>query len=187
MPPRGHGHIIGADASRAGETLERVQTVFETERLVVTPWRDDHAATAHAAYSQAEFVRYLGNPVPHPDLAYTRAWIARITDGFWAVEAKPARELVGAAVLKPLPGGDGEWEVGWHVFPAHQRQGYATEIGRGGIRQGFSNGLNEIFAIVRPENAPSLAVARKLGMQPLGQTDRYYGVTAELFVIRPGD
>jgi len=165
-----------------------MSTVFETERLVVTPWRDDHAEAAHAAYSQPDFVRYLGNPVPHPDLAHTRAWIARLADhpGFSAVESKATGELVGAAILQPLPGGDGEWEVGWHVMPAHQRQGYATEIGRGAIARGFDHvQLHEIYAIVRPENAASLAVARKLGMQPLGRTDRYYGVTAELFVIRP--
>lgn len=163
-----------------------MSVVFETERLVVVPWRDDHAEAAHAAYSQPEFVRYLGNPTPHPDLAHTRAWIAaRVKAGFWAAESRDTNALVGAAVLQPLPDGDGEWEVGWHVFPDHQRQGYATEIGRGGIAYGFGpQGLDEIYAVVRPENAPSLAVARKLGMQPLGQTDRYYNVTAELFVIR---
>ena len=162
--------------------------VFETERLVVAPWRDDHAAAAHAAYSQPEFVRYLGNPTPHPDVAHTRAWIARINAsdnlGFWAVESRATGELIGAAVLQPLPGGDGEWEVGWHVFPAHQRNGYATEIGRGAIAHGFADDLNEIYAVVRPENTASLAVARAVGMAPVGRTDRYYGVTAELFVIR---
>jgi len=161
-------------------------TIFETERLVVVPWRDDHAEAAHAAYSQPDFVRYLGNPTPHPDLDHTRVWIQRIINsrnGFWAVEANG--DLVGAALLQPLPGGDGEWEVGWHVFPAYQRQGYATEIGRGAVRHGFTeHGLDEIYAVVRQENTASLAVARAVGMQPLGRTDRYYGVTTELFVIR---
>lgn len=161
--------------------------VFETERLRAVPWRDDHAEVAHAAYAQPDFVRYLGNPTPHPDLDYTRNWIARIgaTDGagFWAVELRATGELVGAAVLKPLPGRDGEWEVGWHVFPAHQRNGYATEIGRGALAQGFGNGRNEIYAVVKPENDASLAVARALGMRRLGRTDRYYDTTTELFVI----
>lgn len=164
-------------------------SVFETDRLRVVPWRDDHAEAAHAAYSQPEFVRHLGNPVPHPDLAHTRAWIARAAerDGFWAVESLATGELVGAALLQPLPGGGGEWEVGWHVFPTHQRNGYATEIGRGAIAHGFRNGLNEIYAVVKPENAPSLAVARAVGMRPLGRTDRYYDVTTELFVISRAD
>lgn len=166
--------------------------VFDTQRLSVVPWRDDHAVVAHAAYSRPEFVRYLGNPTPHPDLDHTRAWIARIRDrdeqGFWAVEARDGGQLVGAAILQPLPGGDGEWEVGWHVFPAHQRNGFATEIGRGAIAYGFDHaGLDEIYAIVVPENVASLGVARAVGMMPIGRTDRYYGITAELFVIRRGD
>jgi len=165
-----------------------VSVVFETERLIVVPWREDHAEAAYAAYSRPDFVRYLGNPTPHPDLAHTRAWIAaREKNGFWAAESRAANTVVGAAVLQPLPDGDGEWEVGWHVFPDHQRQGYATEIGQGAITYGFDEkGLDEIYAVVRPENAPSLAVARTLGMHSLGQTDRYYKVTTELFVIRRG-
>ena len=166
--------------------------VFDTARLVVVPWRDDHAEVAHAAYSLPEFVRYLGNPTPHPDLDHTRTWIARIRErepqGFWAVETRDDRQLAGAALLQPLPDGAGEWEVGWHVFPPHQRNGYATEIGRGAVAYGFDRaGLDEIYAIVVPDNVASLAVARAVGMTPVGRTDRYYGITAELFVIRRGD
>lgn len=170
-------------------------SVFQTERLRAVPWRDDHAEVAHAAYSRAEFVRHLGNPTPHPDLAYTRAWIARIAEsadpagrrGFLAVELRTTGDLVGATLLQPLPGGDGEWEVGWHVFPEQQRQGYATEIGRAAIDYGFRNGSNEIFAVVKPENDASLAVARAVGMRPLGRTDRYYDVITELFVVSRDD
>ncbi|MDQ1685395.1 MAG: hypothetical protein QOC82_2132 [Frankiaceae bacterium] len=160
--------------------------VFETPRLRVVPWRDDHAETAHAAYSQPDFVKFLGNPTPHPDLAYTQQWVRRAADrnGFWAAESKATGELVGAALLQPLPGGDGEYEVGWHVFPAHQHQGYATEIGRSAVAHGFANGRNEVYAVVKPENIASLAVARAIGMHSLGRTDRYYETTTELFVIR---
>jgi RimJ/RimL family protein N-acetyltransferase len=167
--------------------------VFTTERLRAVPWRDDHAEAAHAAYSRLDFVRHLGNPQPHPDLEYTREWIERIASGdtsggrgFWAVELLSTGELVGAALLQPLPGGGGEWEVGWHVFPAHQFQGYATEIGRGAVDHGFAVlGLPEVFAVVKPENEASLAVARAVGMRPLGRTSRYYDVEAELFVLTP--
>lgn len=165
-----------------------MEIVYETERLRVTPWRDDHAEAAYGAYSQPDFVRYLGNATPHPDIAHTRAWIARIKGGFWAVEHRHSGEIVGAAILQPLPGGDGEWEVGWHVLPAHQRQGYATEIGRGAVAHGFDHErLDEIYAVVQPANFASLAVARAVGMQHVGRTDRYYNLTAELFVIRRGD
>ena len=167
-------------------------TVFETDRLRAVTLRDDHAEDAYAAYSRPEFVRYLGNPTPHPDLEHTRTWIARINElqaghraGFWAVELRESGELVGATLCKPIPGGDGEHEIGWHVFPAHQFNGYATEIGRGAAAYGFDVlGLDEVIAVVMPDNVASLAVAKALGMQLQGRTSRYYGVEVELFALK---
>jgi RimJ/RimL family protein N-acetyltransferase len=37
--------------------------------------------------------------------------------------------------------------------------------------------------VVRPDNEPSLAVCRRLGMRPLGRTDHWYGLELESFVI----
>ncbi|GAA1812617.1 hypothetical protein [Planosporangium flavigriseum] len=34
---------------------------------------------------------------------------------------------------------------------------------------------------VRPDNEPSIAVCRRLGMAPLGRTSRWYGVEVEAF------
>ena len=166
-------------------------TVFETDRLRAVAWRADHADAAFAAYSQPEFVRYLGNPTPHPDVEHTRAWIGRINevqsdrrDGFWAVELRTTGEVVGATLCQPIPGGDGDYEIGWHVFPAHQFNGYATEIGRGAAEYGFNGlGLQQVIAVVIPDNVASLAVARAIGMRAEGRTSRYYGVEAELFTL----
>ena len=44
-------------------------------------------------------------------------------------------------------------------------------------------GVEEVFAVVRPDNTASLAVCRRIGMQPLGRTDRYYDSELELFRI----
>jgi len=38
-----------------------------------------------------------------------------------------------------------------------------------------------VYAVVRPDNAPSLAVCRRIGMTPLGRTSRWYGVELEAF------
>jgi len=168
-----------------------MDAVFETDHLRAVQWRDDHADQAFAAYSQPDFVRFLGHPTPHPDLAYTRRWIARVgelqagrRDGFWAVERRNSGQLVGATLCQPLPGGDGEHEIGWHVFPAHQRNGYATEIGRGAAAYGFEVlGLDEVLAVVVPDNVASLAVAMAVGMTSRGRTRRYYDIEAELFAL----
>ena len=176
-------------------TPARVGVVFETERLRAVRWRDDHAEPAFEAYSDPEMVRYLGNGATHPDLDYTRAWIGRIRKGyddkgadrgFWALERRDTGEIVGATICSPLPGGDGEHEIGWHIFPAHQGQGYATESGRGAASYGFRVlELVEVLATIMPANEASLAVARRLGMQHLGRTTKYYdGIEFELFRLR---
>jgi RimJ/RimL family protein N-acetyltransferase len=45
------------------------------------------------------------------------------------------------------------------------------------------DGLTEIFAIALPENEPSIAVMRRLGMTHLGRTGRWYGIESELYVV----
>jgi len=171
------------------------ETVFETERLRAVLWRDDHAEPAFSAYSQPEMVRYLGSGATHPDIDYTHAWIGRIRKrsgdvgaegGFWALERRDTGEIVGATICSALPGGDGDHEIGWHVFPAHQGHGYATESGRGAATYGFDQlGLDEVLATIIPGNDASVAVARKLGMTPLGRTTKYYdGIEFEVFSLR---
>jgi len=171
-----------------------VSAIFETDRLRAVHWREDHADDAFSAYSQADFVRYLGNPTPHPNLDYTRRWVTRISelqqgrrDGFWAVERRDDGTPVGATLCQPLPGGEGEHEIGWHIFPAHQRNGYATEIGRGAAEYGFDVlGLDEILAIVVPDNVASLRVAEAIGMKSRGRSSRYYDMEAEVFALTRG-
>jgi len=169
--------------------------VFETERLRAVPWRDDHAAAGFAAYSQPEMTRYLGNGATHPNLDHTRAWIARIREryddsgaerGFWALERLETDEIVGATICSPLPGGDGEHEIGWHIFPAHQGNGYATESGRSAASYGFDVlALDEVLATIMPANEASIAVARRLGMEHVGRTTKYYGgIEFELYRLR---
>lgn len=48
---------------------------------------------------------------------------------------------------------------------------------------GFGRGLDEIYAVVRPGNEPSMNVCRRLGMAALGRTTAYYDTESELFRI----
>jgi RimJ/RimL family protein N-acetyltransferase len=168
------------------------------------------------AYSRWEVVRYLGS-VPRPletrdqaDGAVDR-WAQRCTPdgrfGVWAVEIRATAVVAGTVLLVPLPepnrpgpgevdgdgkvdgpaGGEGEVEVGWHFHPDSWGHGYASEAARGVVDKGFVEGLARIYAVVRPTNEPSLAVCRRLGMTPLGLTDRWYDAELEAFrVDAPG-
>ena len=170
-------------------------TVFETERLRARDWTPDDAEAAFAIYRDPDVVRYLGS-VPRPVSDVTEMgervarWIAgndalRGTGfGFWALETHDGT-LVGATVLKPLPDA-AEVEVGWHLGTAHWGHGYATEGARGAVTHGFETaGLDVVYAVIVPENTPSLAVARRLGMTYEGRTERYYGKVLDLFSLRP--
>jgi RimJ/RimL family protein N-acetyltransferase len=78
----------------------------------------------------------------------------------------------------------GPVEIGWHLHPFAWGHGYATEAGAAAARRGFAAGLDEVYAVVRPDNTRSLAVCRRLGMTPLGRTSRWYGAELEAFRLR---
>ncbi len=166
--------------------------VFETERCVVRNWRHSDKDRVLDIYRHGEVTRWLGSvPQPMETLEQAENLIQRwgelnAADGLagrWAVERKADGVVAGTAILVPLPGGDGEFEVGWHFHPDSWGQGLATESARGAIGWGFDRGLGEVYAVVDPANDRSLAVCRRLGMSELGLTSKYYSVELELFRI----
>ncbi|MEU6238870.1 GNAT family N-acetyltransferase [Kitasatospora sp. NPDC047058] len=167
------------------------ETVLATDRLTVRHWTQDDHDRAFAIYSRWEVARWLGSTPralaePAEARAMVERWRLRSTDprfGVWAVERQDSGTVVGSVLLVPLPGGDGEVEIGWHLHPDSWGHGFATEAARGVLAKGFADGLAEIRAVVRPGNGPSAAVCRRLGMTLLGPTSRWYGVETEEYRI----
>ena len=60
-------------------------------------------------------------------------------------------------------------EIGYGVQPEHRRQGFATEAVEGLIGWARAEGIRHFVASVSPDNAPSLAIIRKLGFVRTGQ------------------
>ncbi len=168
--------------------------VLGTDRLIARPWTLDEAdlAAAYDIYSRPEVARWIGAPVEPAEIRLRiEHWAQPTTDptyGVWAIEerSEPGRP-VGSVLLRPLPTDDEDVEVAWHLHPRVWGRGYATEIGRAAAGRAFETGIEEVFAIVRPGNQRSSAVARRLGMEYVGRTDKYYGLHAELYRLRPGD
>ncbi len=169
--------------------------VFTTPRLTVGAWTHQDAATLLDIYSRWEVARWLG-AAPRPLASTAEAvrladqWAARSrpdpTFGVWRVTVTQTGTAVGTVLLVPLAGGTaGEVEVGWHLHPDHWGNGYATEAASGAIARGLAAGLPEVLAVVRPDNAASQAVCRRLGMQPRGLSERYYGTALEVFSTVP--
>jgi RimJ/RimL family protein N-acetyltransferase len=157
-----------------------------TDRLRLRAWTTSPADLARLTdlYGREEVQRWIGGTpsVPPAELVERWATVHSLDEryGCWAIETGDGPPA-GTVLFKPLPNGVGEVEVGWHLHPDSWGHGYATEAARAVIRRGFEAGVPEVYAVVRPGNAASMAVCSRLGMEPLGRLRRWYDVELEAF------
>jgi len=155
--------------------------VITTDRLVVRPWRLDETDRLFDIYRRAEVMRWLGAE-PMQDRREAIEAIERMLTrleadprfGSWAVVARSNGVPVGGMSLKPLPEGEGEIEIAWQLHPDSWGKGFASEAARAVLERGFTDGLSEVWAVTYLDNDRSAAVCRRIGMQLLGITHRWY-------------
>jgi len=169
--------------------------LIETERLRIRDWTADDAPAALDLQGRLEVMKWLGDGPPQlcTDLDDARARIERWRGradpplGHWAVEVADSGPLhgrvIGSVLLVPLPNGDGEVEIGWHLHPGAWGHGYATESARAVLRHGFEAGLAEIHAVTHLDNGPSQAVCRRIGMEHRGVIEKWYAGPSEHFAL----
>jgi RimJ/RimL family protein N-acetyltransferase len=170
---------------------------LRTERLTLRPWRVTDAQAALEVFGHPEVVRWLSPEMDQvPDLPAMRLllqqWIAEdarlpAPAGRWAVQRDADGEVIGGALLLPLPPGNDDFEVGWQLHPGEWGRNYASEITHAIATWAFSHQLDEIFAIVRPDNTQTAASVRQNGMYWVGETDKYFGLTLQVFRLRAAD
>lgn len=166
---------------------------FTSDRLTYSGWDESDLDRFVDMYGRPDVVRYLVSvPEPVRDAARALEIINRWREiradpryGFWAAR-RPDGVVAGTVLLIPMvPSAgrpwNGEVEVGWHLHPDSRRRGYATEMAGWALNKGFGDGLSEIHATVFPENEPSLAVCRRLGMAALGRSTDWDDVELEAF------
>jgi RimJ/RimL family protein N-acetyltransferase len=153
----------------------------ETERLRLRGWRKDDFRPYHALLQHPDVFRHFG---PQP-MDTEECW-RRLTGavggwqlngfGTWAVERKNDGKLVGNAGLFTAwrdlePEFGEEPEMGWIFSQEVHGQGMAGEACRAVLEWAEVNlEPSPIWAIIAPENAPSLRLADKLGFQRVGDT-----------------
>jgi len=86
-------------------------------------------------------------------------------------------------LLKPLPDGAGEIEIGWHLHPDSWGRGFATEAAAAVLNRAFAEGLLEVWAVTYFDNHRSIRVCHKIGMRLLGVTHRWYHEPSLMFWI----
>jgi RimJ/RimL family protein N-acetyltransferase len=173
--------------------------LLRTDRLLLRHWHESDLAAFFDLYSRDDVTRWLG-PHPRRPLAARedardrlRKWQARERElsppvGLWAIvpligEPQPAQPA-GTLLLMPLSDARGPTdlvEVGWHLHPAHQGQGLATEAARAILALAGKAGIDQVLALTDLDNAASQRVAARLGLRDEGVTDRWFGLTTRQY------
>lgn len=165
--------------------------LFETDRLVLSGWRMDQVDDLLALHGTPEIARYLtlSGDIWSREQAETalRGWIELFKTrqlGKLRLTRKSDGAFIGRAgygIYAPT----GEPEIGYALFKEHQGKGYATEAATG-LRDWYfreTQGSHFIgFADTR--NAPSLAVLRKIGMEPTRIETEPGGLTCQFHILR---
>ena len=108
--------------------------------------------------------------------------------GLWLLTTAEG-DFVGDCGLTPqIVDGVTELEVGYHVLPAMQGRGYATEAAA--ACRDFARavlGATRLIAIIHPDNRPSQRVAEKIGLRPEKRATVHGGRDAVIYAAILGD
>lgn len=179
----------GADTAFAG-----VETVVETERLVLTNWRPDQIDDVVLLHSDPDITRYLtrdGQPEPREKavarLEHWAADFARHRMGKLRVTRKSDGAFLGRAGFGIYL--TGEPELGYTFLRQHWGHGYAREAARG-LRDWIfaETDFDHFIGFADMRNTASLAVLSAIGMVKTGiRNEPYEDHPTQFFIFQRGD
>lgn len=106
--------------------------------------------------------------------------------GFVVILDSGSGEFLGRTGLKYWPQ-FGETELGWVLRPEARGRGVASEATNAVLGWGFERlGFDYVTAMIRPDNAASIAVAERLGMTML-RSDELLGDRVSVYSVSRGD
>ena len=159
------------------------ERILETKRLYLRQMDEGDFPDLCKMLQDEEVMYAYAHAFPDEE---AREWLNRQMDryrrygfGLWAAVDKESGEMVGQIGLT-LQDWDGRMapEVGYLLKRRFWGRGYATEGARGCMDYAFGTlGLDWVCSIIRDNNAPSQAVARRNGLRPEGHlVKHYYGM-----------
>lgn len=200
--------LVPDRAPRAGVNEEKATTPvldapkidgrrIRTSRLQLAPWTTDDAAGALRIFGDVDVARWLA---PAMDRITTETemkdllsrWVTDAATlpaplGRWKVDDLETGKTIGAVALLLLPPYEVDYEIGIQVAAAYWGRGVAAEAGHALAHYAFGSGVDEVFAVSRPRNRRAAAAARRMGMEWVGETDKYYDVLLDVYRLRRGD
>ncbi|MGH3449339.1 MAG: GNAT family N-acetyltransferase [Haloechinothrix sp.] len=168
-----------------------------TDRLVIRDWSVDDAEAAQAIYGSPDVTHWLtpamdqvGDPAAMRSVL--QAWQEAQPNltpprGRWAIHERSGGAVVGGLAIRLLPPYEEDLELSWHLRPEAWGKGYATEASRALIAWAFTQDVDELFAVARPNNVRAIATAKRLGMTWVGETTKYYDLRMQVYRVRPSD
>jgi RimJ/RimL family protein N-acetyltransferase len=172
---------------------------LDTPRLRLRPFTEQDVEPLHALMQDPDVMRYVGDrrvPTPQETWRAVAAWIGHWAlrgYGLWAIEERDSGDVIGrAGLINPL-----DWpgpEVGYLLGRRWWGRGYATEAAGAAMDWGFATiGFERLLSLIDPANAPSIAVAERLGERLEGEVDLWghrvlvYGIGAAEWKARRSD
>jgi RimJ/RimL family protein N-acetyltransferase len=159
------------------------------------PWTLDDAEAALGVYGEPGVARWLSPAMERvPDATAMRGllqqWVGEdlpAPQGRWAVEHSGTGEVVGGVAVLTLPPDGEDLEIAWQLAPGAWGRGLAAEAGHAIAHHAFGSGVDELFAVVRDRNTRGAATAQRVGMEWVGETDKYYDLRLQVYRLRKGD
>jgi RimJ/RimL family protein N-acetyltransferase len=152
---------------------------LQSARLRMRELDSDDLPFVFSMLSDPDVMRYYPKPLDRDEsLAWIerqRARYAHDGHGLWLVEERDGGAPVGQVglAMQELTGFPRTRypEVGWLLHRSYWKRGYASEAAaRVRAHAHETLGYDEVISLIRPENEPSQAVARRIGMQVIGET-----------------
>ena len=162
--------------------------VLETRRLMLCELEPEDLDAILPMMSDPEAMRFWPQPYTRES---TAAWISHQIEryaedgcGYWLARDLHTGAVIGQAgvLLHDLGGLEPDAGLGFIIHRPYWRQGYAFEAASACVDWAFrALDVTRVVALIRPENLPSRAVARKLGMHSEREID-YKGLTHTVYV-----
>jgi [ribosomal protein S5]-alanine N-acetyltransferase len=170
--------------------------LLRTDRLLVRDWSAADSEAALTIYGDDNVIRWLPELDRIPDAVTIHAMLQRWATeqsemapgtGRWALVLLDGGTLVGGISLLPMPVPEADVEIGYQLAPQYWGRGYITEAAQALAHWAFAHSLVEFFALVARDNARAAATARRIGMEWVGESDKYHRRRLEVFRLRPDD
>jgi hypothetical protein len=165
------------------------------QQLVLRPWQVSDAPAALRTFDNP-YLDHGASPfttrvagLPGMGVLLER-WSAGETTtpvGRWAIERRHDSRIIGGASILPLPPGNDDLGIAWQFDPAVAAADHVAEIASALASWAFDHHVDEVFAVVRPEDTRTAADLGRSGMRWVGETTKYFDLDLQVYRLRRAD